>query len=218
MTSDVTLAEPVSPRQPGLRPAVPPTSGVPPQRQVMPSARPGRGQPHRSGEQPGASWRSARVLEIAQDLITVAVGVLLVLLATALLISGVADFVRSAVTTSSPTPVAHAAYKLLDTGLLVLILAEIVHTVVLSLRTHRLIAQPFLIVGLVAVIRRILALLGSSAPIGTTEFALLIAMVVVFVGGLIAVRRFGNAGESGAGLDQVDDAARNGARAAVKSA
>jgi Phosphate-starvation-inducible E family len=90
--------------------------------------------------------------------------------------------------------------------LFVLIIAEIVHTVVLSLRTHRLIAQPFLIVGLVAVIRRILALLGSSAPISTTEFAVLIAMVVVFIAGLIAVGRFGNGAEPAA----VEDAATAG--------
>jgi len=67
---------------------------------------------------------------------------------------------------------------------------EIVHTVVLSLRSHRLAAQPFIVVGLVAVIRRILVLLSTYGPKDNTELALLIGMVVVFVAGLIAVSRF----------------------------
>jgi hypothetical protein len=65
--------------------------------------------------------------------------------------------------------------------------ALFVHTVVLSLRAHRLIAEPFLIVGLVAVIRHILLLLGSSAHVSVAEYSVLIGMVVVFTAGLIAV-------------------------------
>jgi uncharacterized membrane protein (DUF373 family) len=83
-----------------------------------------------------------------------------------------------------------AATGLLDRLLLVLIVAEIVHTVVLSLRAHRLVAQPFIIVGLVAVIRKILLVLSSEASLDTTQLWLLIAMVVAFVAGLIAVSRF----------------------------
>src|SRR5580700_6149522 len=88
-----------------------------------------------------------------------------------------------------------AAENLLDRVLLVLILVEIVHTVVLSLRAHRLVAQPFIVVGLIAVIRRILLVLtpGSGASLSTAELALLIAMVAVFVAGLIVVGRFEHA-------------------------
>ena len=71
-----------------------------------------------------------------------------------------------------------------------LILVEIVHTVVLSLRAHRLAAQPFIIVGLVAVIRRILFVLSSQVRVNTTELALLIAMLVAFVASFIAVSWF----------------------------
>ena len=83
-----------------------------------------------------------------------------------------------------------AAIALLDQVLLVLILVEIVHTVVLSLRAHRLAAQPFIIVGLVAVIRRILFVLSSEVKVNTTELALLIAMLVAFVASFIAVSWF----------------------------
>jgi uncharacterized membrane protein (DUF373 family) len=65
-----------------------------------------------------------------------------------------------------------------------------VHTVVLSLRTHQLVAQPFIVVGLVAVIRKILLDLSTEASVNNTQLALLIAMVVAFVAGLIAVSRF----------------------------
>ena len=71
-------------------------------------------------------------------------------------------------------------------------LVEIAHTVVLSLRAHRLVAQPFIVVGLVAVIRRILFVLtpGNQIKVSTSELALLIAMVAMFVAGLIAVNHF----------------------------
>jgi len=135
-------------------------------------------------------WISA--LEHAQDVVTVTVGVLLIGLAVVLLISGIVDFISTA-----GNGVSSAAESLLDRALLVLILVEIVHTVVLSLRAHRLVAQPFIVVGLIAVIRRILLVLtpGSGVGLSTAELALLIGMVVVFVAGLIAVSRLGRSEE-----------------------
>jgi len=128
----------------------------------------------------GSIW----LMEHAQDAVTVAVGVVLIALAAVLVVAALAGFV------SSGRPLAIRASGLLDQVLLVLILVEIVHTVVLSLRSHRLAAQPFIVVGLVAVIRRILVLLSTYGPKDNTELALLIGMVVVFVAGLIAVSRF----------------------------
>ncbi len=129
----------------------------------------------------GTIW----AMEHAQDYISIAVGVVLLLLAAVLIVSGVAGFI-SAVGHS----VLGAATALLDRVLLVLILVEVVHTVVLSLRAHRLAAQPFIVIGLVAVIRRILLLLSSDTKIDVPELGVLIAMVVAFVAGLIAVSRF----------------------------
>jgi uncharacterized membrane protein (DUF373 family) len=140
---------------------------------------------------PGVS-QSIWVLEHVQDVVTAAVGIVLILLACVLLIAGIVDFLDGSWGTISA-----AAPKLLDSVLLVLILVEIVYTVVLSLREHRLVAQPFIVVGLVAVIRRILFVLapGSRIPVSTSELALLIAMVAVFVAGLLAVSRFERAGK-----------------------
>lgn len=123
------------------------------------------------------------VLEHAQDIVAVLVGVVLVLLAVVLLVSGIVDFLDG-----SDGSISAAAPQLLDRVLLVLILVEIVHTVVLSLRAHRLVAQPFIVVGLIAVIRRILVVLTPGGPSASaSELALLIGMVAVFVAGLIAV-------------------------------
>jgi uncharacterized membrane protein (DUF373 family) len=73
---------------------------------------------------------------------------------------------------------------------IVLILIEIVHIVVLSLYSHRLVAQPFIVVGLVAVIRKILFVLSGEKLVSASVLALLIAMVAVFVLSLILVNRF----------------------------
>ncbi len=130
----------------------------------------------------GTIW----LLEHAQDLISVVVGVLLVAMAVVVLVLGIVDFFRDVTHESVET----AAVNLLNQILLVLILVEITHTVVLSLRAHHLVTQPLLAVGLVAVIRRILFVLSSEAAASTTELALLIAMVAVFVAALIFVSRY----------------------------
>jgi len=130
----------------------------------------------------GTIW----VLEHAQDLISVIVGVLLVGMAAVVLILGVVDFFREIMHGS----VEAASVNLLNRILLVLILVEIMHTVVLSLRAHHLVTQPLLAVGLVAVIRKILFVLSSEETVSTTELALLIAMIAVVVAALILVSRY----------------------------
>jgi uncharacterized membrane protein (DUF373 family) len=140
-----------------------------------------------------AVQRWISVLEHAQDIVAVTVGVVLVVLAAVLLVSGVVDFLDGA-----NGSISNAAPQLLDHVLLVLILIEIVHTVVLSLRAHRLVAQPFIVVGLIAVIRFILVVLTPGGQrASAAELGLLIGMVAVFVAGLIAVTIF----EKGADRD-----------------
>jgi uncharacterized membrane protein (DUF373 family) len=152
----------------------------------------------------GSRWRVAPavrrwiwILEHAQDVVAITVGVVLIALAAVVLIAAIADFIDGAY-----GPITAAAPALLDRVLLVLILVEIVYTVVLSLRAHRLVAQPFIVVGLIAVIREILVVLtpGSTTKLSASELALLIGMVAVFVAGLIAVSFF-EKGSDGAALD-----------------
>ena len=131
----------------------------------------------------GVIW----MLEHAQDVISVIVGVLLVALAAVVLVLGVVDFSRDIAGNGA---VETAVINLLNRVLLVLILVEIMHTVVLSLRAHHLVAQPLLAVGLVAVIRKILFVLSSEESVSSTQLALLIAMIAVFVAALIVVSRY----------------------------
>jgi uncharacterized membrane protein (DUF373 family) len=129
------------------------------------------------------------ILQHAQDVVTLAVGIVLIVLAAILLVAAVADFAHAS------RPVADGAQELLDQVLLVLILVEVVHTVVITLRARRLIAQPFIVIGLISVIRRILLVLtpaaGNHAAVSTSQLALLLGMVAVFVAALIAVGHFG---------------------------
>lgn len=129
---------------------------------------------------------SVWLLEHAQDLVSVAVGLVLIVLAGAQLISGITDFFVGL----KKATLEAVSVGLLDRALLVLIMVEIVHTVVLSLRAHHLVAQPFIIVGLVAVIRKILVVLSGTATVPAAQLALLIGMVFVFVVTLLAVTWF----------------------------
>jgi uncharacterized membrane protein (DUF373 family) len=156
-------------------------------------ARPGR--PPRRG-----IWgvtRSILLLEHAQDVVTIAVGILLILVSATVLVSGVADFIHAMTSTRvlSTESILSDATTFLDEILLVLILVEIVHTVVLSLHSHRLVAQPFIVVGLIAVIRKILFVLSGQKTVSTSVLGLLIAMTAVFILGLILVNRFEKSAE-----------------------
>jgi len=51
----------------------------------------------------------------------------------------------------------------LDHFLLVLMLAELLHTLLLFVRTHQFRHQPFLVVGIIAAIRRILVITAQAA-------------------------------------------------------
>ena len=61
---------------------------------------------------------------------------------------------------------------LLDQSLLILMIVEILYTVQVSFREHTLVAEPFLIVGLIAAIRRVLILTAEfSKPAEISEVA-----------------------------------------------
>src|ERR1700724_2592598 len=55
--------------------------------------------------------------------------------------------------------------RVLDQLLVVLMLVEILHTVRLSIRSHTLVTEPFLVVGLIASIRRILVITLEAAAL-----------------------------------------------------
>jgi uncharacterized membrane protein (DUF373 family) len=126
------------------------------------------------------------LLEHGQDYLSAVVGVVLIIMAVAVLVEAVVDFFTSL----GKGDLTNAVNNLLDRVLLTLILIEIVHTVVLSLREHHLVAQPLIVVGLVAAIRKVLFVLSSTSAVSTATLALLLAMVVVFVAAFVTIALF----------------------------
>jgi uncharacterized membrane protein (DUF373 family) len=124
------------------------------------------------------------MLEHGQDYVSALVGVVLLAIAAVVLVAALVGFF-----TDLHGSVDAASNTLLDRILLTLILVEIVHTVVLSLRAHHLVAQPLIVVGLVATIRKVLFVLSTPGAIGSAELALLLAMVVVFATAFILLGR-----------------------------
>jgi uncharacterized membrane protein (DUF373 family) len=86
----------------------------------------------------------------------------------------------------------------LDLVLATLMVVELAYTVILSLRGAVLVAEPFLIVALIAVIRRILvitsghAVAGEGPVVASTqsllELAVLTLVVIAFVASILALR------------------------------
>ncbi|MFM8428430.1 MAG: phosphate-starvation-inducible PsiE family protein [Candidatus Limnocylindrus sp.] len=101
------------------------------------------------GKGPVESARSAlRLVEIVLDLTLAAV-----LLVAVLIIGGeVAHEIAVGIQSGG----VEAALKILDRVLLLFIIAELIYTLRISLARSQLILEPFLIIGLVAVVRRVL--------------------------------------------------------------
>jgi phosphate-starvation-inducible protein E len=55
---------------------------------------------------------------------------------------------------------------LLDRILLILMIVEILYTVQVSVREHSLVPEPFLLVGLIATVRRLLVLTAEVSTLG----------------------------------------------------
>lgn len=130
----------------------------------------------------------------AEDLIYICLGILLAATALALVIrEGI--FLGEYILTGS---LSENIVFVLDRILLVIIFVEILYTVQVSFRQHTLQPEPFLVVGLIAVTRRILVLtaelskLAKETPTGfynsMIELALLTVLIVALVFSLRLVR------------------------------
>jgi uncharacterized membrane protein (DUF373 family) len=99
-----------------------------------------------------------RLLHLLETMIYLAVGLFLTVAAVFLLVGTVNDM-RNAV--SNGTNAIDIGVLVLDRILLMLIVAELVYTLALVIHTHELSAEPFLLIGLIAVVRRTLILTAS---------------------------------------------------------
>ena len=114
----------------------------------------------RAQEEPAATRAlTARAFTVVEDIVYVGLGVLLAGSALALLISGGISFVQVLWARSLTINIV----PLLDRLLLILLVVELLYTVQVSFREHGIIPEPFLIVGLIAGIRRVLVLTAEFA-------------------------------------------------------
>jgi hypothetical protein len=138
----------------------------------------------------------ARTFTRIEDVVYVGLGVLLAGSALILLFDGAWQFVQLFTAGDRLQP---SVIDLLDRILLILMIVEIMYTVQVSFREHSLVPEPFLIVGLVAAIRRVLVITAEFAELmdkdpqaftnAMIELGLLSAMVLVLVISLILLKR-----------------------------
>src|SRR5438552_11885043 len=102
--------------------------------------------------------RVARYLKRAEAVVLVLIAVVLVALAVILLGSSVVSLADAVMRGT----VRMFAIEILDSVLLVMMTMEIVYTVTVSLEGHTLAAEPFLIIGAIAAIRRMLVITAES--------------------------------------------------------
>lgn len=139
--------------------------------------------------------RIANLLEQVESVIYVIIGLLLAAVALVILGHSVYAFVPHIGDGNVPA----AVVSLLGELLLALMAVELLYTVIVSLRTHSLSAEPFLIVGLVAAIRRILTISVEAAHLfakdleqfkmALYEIGLLTGAVLVLVISIFIMRK-----------------------------
>ena len=137
-------------------------------------------------------WRRSisRGFTWLQDLIYIALGVLLAVSAAAVLVHGGVGLVR-AIAEGIETK---AMVSLLDQILLGLMIVELLYTVQVSFREHALVPEPFILVALIATVRRILVITAEFGAQGhpgddviryvLSELGLLTVLVIVLVASL----------------------------------
>lgn len=138
----------------------------------------------------------AKAFSWIEDIVYIGLGVLLAGCALTLLGSGAVAFYQNLVAGTLPANV----IELLDRLLLILLIVEVMFTVQVSFREHTLAPEPFLVVGLIAVVRRLLVLtaelpqmLEKADPLVfrqvSIELALLALLIVALVASVVLLRR-----------------------------
>jgi hypothetical protein len=157
--------------------------------------------------------RILRVFELAEDAIHVLVAVLLIGLAITLM----GDLVGDVIAAIRGQDVAlQTVLLVLDKTLVLFIVAELLHTVRITIRNRgSLNAEPFLVVALVAAVRRVLILTAEAEvsfqwnPQGI-ELTIMVGLILVLAASIVIWRRSGRtalrAGEAG---DDVDRGSQN---------
>jgi uncharacterized membrane protein (DUF373 family) len=139
--------------------------------------------------------RIAQGFTQVEDIVYIGLGLLLAGGAASLLVDGAITFWRSLLAGT----LAGNIITLLDQILLTLMIVEVLYTVQVSFREHVLVPEPFILVALIAVVRRILVLTAEFAKLiekgeavfrnAMIELGLLTVMTVTLVACLIILRK-----------------------------
>jgi len=153
-------------------------------------------EPHKDASHP-VRQAVVQTLSSVEDLVYVGLGLLLTIAALTLLIIAL----KSMVFALWNHALGGQIVNLLDQILLILLVIELLYTVQVSFRERGLIAEPFLVVSLIAVIRRILVLAAEVPKLpeagevvfrhAMLELGVLTVMVLVLVGSLIMLQKYG---------------------------
>jgi uncharacterized membrane protein (DUF373 family) len=120
-----------------------------------------------AGEEKRARERTADAFGLVEDAFYVAVAATLAIAGAILFGYALYSFVSSV----DEVALVSNILELLDTLLLVFIITEVIHTIRAVIDEQLLVAEPFLIVGIVAAIRRLLVVSAEAKELlGTPEF------------------------------------------------
>jgi uncharacterized membrane protein (DUF373 family) len=145
------------------------------------------------------TWQAANVLGSTESVLLVVIGAALALVAVMLLYSSLHDL--DIAVRGGPGEIEDKAIEILNTVLLVMMILEIVYTVAISLRSHTLDAEPFLVIGVIAGIRRMLVITATSTQLEAqsgefhnmlVELGLLAVTVVALAGAIWILRYNGH--------------------------
>jgi uncharacterized membrane protein (DUF373 family) len=127
------------------------------------------------------------------------IAIVLIVVAVLLLGNSVISLVQLANPSQAVGNVRDLAIEILDSVLLVMMTMEIVYTVAVTLESHQLVAEPFLIIGAIAAIRRMLVITAESTKVEASnpeqfrsllmELGLLALIVIAMAVSVYVLRR-----------------------------
>ena len=146
--------------------------------------------------EPKRAW-AARAFTLVEDIVYLGLGLLLAGSSIVLLVGGLITFGQQLIGGS----LALNIVPLLDRILLILLVVELLYTVQVSFREHTVIPQPFILVGLIAAIRRVLVLPAELAQVHeqtdvvfqrfVIELVVLTVLIIALVISLVLLRKRG---------------------------
>ncbi len=128
-----------------------------------------------------------KAIERAENVVYLVVAVILVLIAAVVLVRAVLEFL-----TLGSAEVSDVAAKVLDLLLLVFIVVELLFAVRTTLSRRELVAEPFILVGIIASLKEIVVL-SVKAPelLGTPEFQDMIWLIAILTATIIVLSASG---------------------------